>query len=99
MFQRVGIPAVVFSVMTTSHAVDDEETFELVHKTVLRPAITAFQFLHQSFRNSLCATNAGRVTPPLWSSGPEVRVRFPTLPHFLRSSGSGMGSTQPREYN
>jgi hypothetical protein len=43
--------------------------------------------------------------PPLWSSGrfldtdSEVRVRFPVLPHFLRSSGSGTGSTQPREYN
>jgi hypothetical protein len=43
--------------------------------------------------------------PPLWSSGQsswvqiEVWVRFPTLPDFLRSSGSGTGSTQPREYN
>jgi hypothetical protein len=42
----------------------------------------------------------------LWSSGleflvtdPEVRVRFPTLPHFQRSSGSGTGFTQPCEYN
>jgi hypothetical protein len=30
---------------------------------------------------------------------PEVRVRFPVLPNFLRNSGSGMGFTQPREYN
>jgi hypothetical protein len=30
---------------------------------------------------------------------PEVQVRFPALPHFLRSSGSGTGFTQPREYN
>jgi hypothetical protein len=42
--------------------------------------------------------------PPLWSdeflaTGPEVRVRFPTLPDFLRSNGSGTGPTQPREYN
>jgi hypothetical protein len=43
--------------------------------------------------------------PPLWSrseflaTGPEVRVPFPTLPDFLKSSGSGKGSTQPREYN
>jgi hypothetical protein len=39
--------------------------------------------------------------PLLWSSGldPEVRVRFPTLPDFLRSNGSGMGSTQSRGYN
>jgi hypothetical protein len=28
-----------------------------------------------------------------------ARVRFPALPDFLRSSGSGTGSTQPREYN
>jgi hypothetical protein len=29
----------------------------------------------------------------------EVQVRFPALPDFLRSSGSGTGFTQPREYN
>jgi hypothetical protein len=29
----------------------------------------------------------------------EVRVRLPALPYFLRSGGSGTGSTQPREYN
>jgi hypothetical protein len=28
---------------------------------------------------------------------PEERVRFPALPK--KSNGSGMGSTQPREYN
>jgi hypothetical protein len=39
-----------------------------------------------------------------WSSGqllatdPEVQVRFPALPDFLRSSGSGTGPSQPREY-
>jgi hypothetical protein len=41
--------------------------------------------------------------PPLWSefldTDPEVRVRFPALPDFLRSTGSGTGSTQPREDN
>jgi hypothetical protein len=43
---------------------------------------------------------------PLWSSGQSSwlhiqrsRVRFPALLDFLRSSGSGTGSTQPREYN
>ena len=42
--------------------------------------------------------------PPLWSSGQSFwlqiqrsRVRFPALPDFLSSSGSGTGSTQPRE--
>jgi len=44
--------------------------------------------------------------PPLWSSGQSLwlqiqrsRVRFPALPDFLSSSGSGTGSTQPREVN
>ena len=43
--------------------------------------------------------------PPLWSSGQSFwlqkqrsRVRSPALPDFL-SSGSGTGSTQPREVN
>jgi hypothetical protein len=27
------------------------------------------------------------------------RVRFPAVPYFLTSSGSGTGSTQPREDN
>jgi hypothetical protein len=33
------------------------------------------------------------------ATDPEVRVRFPVLPDFLRSSGFGTGSIQPREYN
>jgi hypothetical protein len=33
------------------------------------------------------------------ATDPEVQVRFPALPDFLRSSGFGPGSTQPREYN
>jgi len=44
------------------------------------------------------------VRPPLWSSGQSFwlqiqrsRVRYPALPDFLSSSGSGTGSTQPRE--
>jgi hypothetical protein len=47
----------------------------------------------------------GPLGPP-WSSGQSSwlqiqrsRVRFPALPDFLRSSGSGTGSTQPREDN
>jgi hypothetical protein len=46
------------------------------------------------------------VRPPLWSSRQSSwlqiqrpRVRLPALPDFLRSSGSGTGSTQSREYN
>jgi hypothetical protein len=44
--------------------------------------------------------------PPLWSSGQSYwlqtqrnRGRFPALPDFLRSSGSGTGFTQPHEDN
>jgi hypothetical protein len=32
------------------------------------------------------------------ATDPEFRVRFPALPDFLRSSGSGTESTEPREY-
>jgi hypothetical protein len=53
-----------------------------------------FNFLFSFFR------------PPLWSSGQSSwlqiqrsRVQFSALPDFLRSSGSGTGSTQPHEYN
>jgi type IV secretory pathway VirB3-like protein len=35
----------------------------------------------------------------IFSVDPEARVRFPALPDSLRSSGSGKGSIQPREYN
>ena len=44
------------------------------------------------------------IWPPLWSSGQSFwlqiqrsRVRSPARPDFLSSSGSGTGSTQPRE--
>jgi hypothetical protein len=30
---------------------------------------------------------------------PEVWARFPALSDFMINSGSGTGSTQPREYN
>ena len=47
-----------------------------------------------------------KLGPPLWSSGQSFwlqiqrsRVRSPALPDFLSSSGSGTGSTEPREVN
>jgi hypothetical protein len=48
----------------------------------------------------------GGMGPPLWCSGQSLclqiqrsRVQFQALPDFLRSRGSGTGSTQPREDN
>ena len=59
--------------------------------------------------NSFCLwilITSSHLRPPLWSSGQSFwlqiqrsRVRFPALPDFLNSSGSGTGSTQPREVN
>jgi hypothetical protein len=34
-----------------------------------------------------------------WLQIQKFRVRFPALPDFLTNSGSGTGSTGPREYN
>ena len=34
-----------------------------------------------------------------WLQIQRSRVRFPALPDFLSTSGSGTGSTQPREVN
>ena len=55
---------------------------------------------------SAMSSNLVSAVIPLWSSGQSFwlqiqrsRVRFPALPDFLSSSGSGTGSTQPREVN
>jgi hypothetical protein len=40
---------------------------------------------------------SSREEPPLCLLTQRSWVRFPVLPNFLRSSGSGTGSTQPRE--
>ena len=57
-------------------------------------------------QNKYFVLNISFSRPPLWSSGQSFwleiqrsRVRFPALPDFLSSSGSGTGSTQPREFN
>jgi hypothetical protein len=50
-------------------------------------------------RPGLNSSTSHDVICPLLATDPEARVRFPKLPEFQRSSGSGMGSTQPREYN
>jgi hypothetical protein len=36
---------------------------------------------------------------PVEATDPEARVRFPALPEKKNSSGSGTGSTLPRDYN
>ena len=56
--------------------------------------------------NTSLTTSCRHDRPPLWSSGQSFwlqiqrsRVRFLALPDSLSSSGSGTGSTQPREVN
>jgi hypothetical protein len=44
------------------------------------------------------ATSVGQWSEIL-ATDPEVRVRFPALPDYLRSNGAGTGFTQLREYN
>jgi hypothetical protein len=52
-----------------------------------------------TLRSFVFFVHAVYLWPPLWSSAQRSRVRFSTLPHFLRSTESGTGSTQSRENN
>jgi hypothetical protein len=51
------------------------------------------------FRDGSDKTSSVVQWSELLATDPEVRVRFPALPDFLKISGSGTGSTLPREYN
>jgi hypothetical protein len=59
-----------------------------------------------SYKLNLYICYVEEIRPPLWCDGQSSwleiqrgRVRSSALQEFLRSSGSGTGSTQPREYN
>ena len=75
--------------------------------TILRPLYLRYSSRSVSPSNRtviLLLNESLYIWPPLWSSGQSFwlqmsRVRFPALPDFLSSSGSGTGSTQPREVN
>jgi hypothetical protein len=79
---------------------ESSATADTVTRTCIGPV-----YEHPSKRSSYTKYNFSfRLPPPLWSSGQSsclqtnrFRVRLPALPHFLISSGSGTGSTQPHE--
>jgi hypothetical protein len=54
-----------------------------------------FTKLRRTERN----TNECGLVVRVLATDPDIWVRFSALPDFLRSSGSGTGSTQIREYN
>jgi hypothetical protein len=64
------------------------------------------QLLVKNHEKLVCIFSCYRERPPLWPTGQSYWlqiqrswVRFPALPIILRSSGSGTGSTRPREDN
>ena len=60
--------------------------------------ITKFNhFNWQDNNKTICFSHASGQS--FWLQIQRSRVRFPALPDFLSSSGSGTGSTQPREIN
>jgi hypothetical protein len=82
-------------------------TYIIIHITNVTNIKNSYLFLKRNNASVYKQTPVYRnCLPPLWSSGQSSwlqiqrsRVRFPALPDFLRSSGSGTGSTQPREDN
>jgi hypothetical protein len=52
----------------------------------------------QDFHHNVQLTASVVYWSEFLATDPEARVRFPALPE-KKSSGSGTGSTQPREYN
>jgi hypothetical protein len=77
--------------------------YGICHKYEKHKTNTQYHWSPQT--NSVALSPQANYTgPPLWSRGQSSWlltqrswVRFPVLPNFLRSSGSGTGSTQPRE--
>ena len=74
-----------------------------IHSEYIQLITFSLQLLHERASILLYIYIVG---PPLWSSGQSFwlqiqrsRVRFPALPDLLCISGSGTGSTQPREVN
>jgi len=100
----------VIAIFTMCESTEQRICIKFVSKT----ATETYQLLQQAYgEDAMGRTQVfdwfrrfkeGR--PPLWSSGQSFwlqiqrsRVRSPALPDFLSSSGSGTGSTQPREVN
>jgi hypothetical protein len=78
-------------------------TFKGLHGVISQKMELSFQDVSKQTNYSQNVTTG---SPPLWSRGQSFWlqitrswVRFHALPNFLRSSGSGTGSTQPREDN
>jgi hypothetical protein len=77
-------------------------TPEIIYALIFLPS--ALHIRHRNFLDFIILRVISGLWPPLWSSGKSFwlqiqrsRVLFPALSDFLRSGGSGTGSTQPRE--
>jgi hypothetical protein len=66
-------------------------------------AYSAEPYIQQTLPSPAAFSSIIAVSVVWWSeflaADPEVQVRFQALQDFMRRSGSGTGSTQPREYN
>jgi hypothetical protein len=61
--------------------------------------VTNKNFIQEEIKRRMNSVKRVSVVKWFLATDPEVRVRFPVLPDFMRSSGSGTKSTRPREYN
>jgi hypothetical protein len=75
------------------------QTFPCVHWWYIATSAVSRQGHCRDILSRVLVTALWCTGQSSWPQFQKSRVRFPALPDFLRSSGSGTGSTQPREYN
>jgi hypothetical protein len=90
------------------HTLPCQITVHILHhvlfRSVTRGEARGGRKLYKEIHHMNCSPNVIDVACGLavrvpGATDPEVRVQFPPLPDLLRSSGSGTGSTQTREYS
>jgi hypothetical protein len=69
----------------------------LSNRHLLEKVSASFSYIYIALASEERLTASVIYWTEFLATDPDVRVRFPALPDFLRGRGSGTGSIQPRE--